>query len=555
MSDTNSAIAENKSAAPPAGPPATQTDVYAIHGADPEVLAYAMARYSRSSLSMKESLAEISSQRAEQFLNTFYFQYGHRSIADLAHIPFAIERLSLLAAIALVDEQRWDGQERSTRYQNFRKSGWYTPQFSGPHPAEQTASYTASVEALFSAYDKVGAGMLEALKATIPQPDGMDDAAYTRTLKARAFDVARYLLPLAANTSLGQIVSARTLESQICRLLSSEFAEVRGLGQKLKDAAAGAAWNVTHESARVLLEEAASFSIPDPAGREDFHLRLSDALVRDVKTAPTLVKYASPNDYAIASRAELRAAAAELMAGHAIEPAPVVDLVEDAGQLEVELATSLLYPECHYSWRQLQRTVAALSAPRIAEIIALGAKHRGRHDELPRTFSAGQNFKFDILMDIGGFRDMHRHRRCVQLIQDYTGLHGYEEPICPSQPSLAEAGLADTYSAAMDAAHAAYGTAANPGAPSQTALPSEVGSRSNPDAAYLLPLGTRIRATFKMDFAEALYIAELRSGVAGHFSYRRVAWEMYLAVAKRHPALAGYFRIEDVNAPVDLLKR
>ena len=40
------------------------------------------------------NLAEISAQRAEQFLNTFYFQYGHRSIADLAHIAFAIERLS-----------------------------------------------------------------------------------------------------------------------------------------------------------------------------------------------------------------------------------------------------------------------------------------------------------------------------------------------------------------------------------------------------------------------------------------------------------------------------
>ena len=60
---------------------------------------------------------------------------------------------------------------------------------------------------------------------------------------------------------------------------------------------------------------------------------------------------------------------------------------------------------------------------------------------------------------------------------------------------------------------------------------------------------------FKMDFAEALYIAELRSGVAGHFSYRRVAWEMYREVARKHPSLAGYFRIEDVNEPVDLLRR
>jgi thymidylate synthase ThyX len=524
MSDTNSAIADPK---PASAEPASQTDVYAIHGADPEVLAYAMAKYSRSSLSMRESLAEISSQRAEQFLNTFYFQYGHRSIADLAHIPFAIERLSLLAAIALVDEQRWDGQERSTRYQNFRKSGWYTPQLT----PEQTSSYTSSIEALFAAYDRISAGMTEALKAAIPQPPSMKDETYNRTLKARAFDVARYLLPLATNTSLGQIVSARTLESQISRLLSSPFAEVRALGQKLKDAAAGPAWNVQHDAARVLCAEVGS--VDNTCG-----CRLSDALLREVKTAPTLVKYASANDYAIASRTELRAAVAELMANQPIDSAPVVDLVEDAGSLEVELATSLLYPECHYSWRQLQRAVAALPAPRIAEIVALGAKHRGPHDELPRAFSAGQGFKFDILMDIGGFRDMHRHRRCVQLIQPYTDLHGFEEPICPGQPTLAEAGLADTYNSAMQAAHAAY----------RAALP-------NPDAAYLLPLGTRVRAMFKMDFAEALYIAELRSGVAGHFSYRRVAWEMYLAVARRHPALAACFRIEDVNQPIDLLKR
>src|SRR5713101_1867057 len=97
-------------------------EVYAVYGADPEVQAYAMAKYSRSALSMKESLREISAQKAEKFLNTFYFQYGHRSIADLAHIALAIERLSILAAIILVDEQRWDGQERATRYQNFKKS-------------------------------------------------------------------------------------------------------------------------------------------------------------------------------------------------------------------------------------------------------------------------------------------------------------------------------------------------------------------------------------------------------------------------------------------------
>ena len=64
-------------------PPAS-TSVYAIYGVEPEVQAYAMAKYSRSALSMKESLREISEQKAEKFLDTYYFQYGHRSIADLA---------------------------------------------------------------------------------------------------------------------------------------------------------------------------------------------------------------------------------------------------------------------------------------------------------------------------------------------------------------------------------------------------------------------------------------------------------------------------------------
>ena len=219
-----------------------QTDVFAVHGADPEVLAYAMAKYSRSALSMRESLNEISAQRAEQFLNTFYFQYGHRSIADLAHIAFAVERLSLLAAIVLVDEQRWDGQERSTRYQNFIKSGWYFPSF-GPH-AESARLYAKTIESLFATYQRTTVAVLEALRRRVPCPEALAPDAYQRTLKARAFDVARYLLPLATNTSLGQIVNARTLETQVSRLLSSPFGEIRDLGLKLREAATGPAWKI-----------------------------------------------------------------------------------------------------------------------------------------------------------------------------------------------------------------------------------------------------------------------------------------------------------------------
>jgi thymidylate synthase ThyX len=510
--------------------PQNQTEVFAVHGADPEVLAYAMAKYSRSSLSMKDSLREISSQRAEQFLNTFYFQYGHRSIADLAHLAFAIERLSLLAAIVLVDEQRWDGQERSTRYQNFRKSGWYMPDF-GTDQAS-AGLFRESIESLFTAYHEVAEGVTESLKASIAKPEEMKQEAYERTLKARAFDVARYLLPLATNTSLGQIVNARTLETQVSRLLSSPFSEIRQLGEKLRTAASGAAWNVYGDELSKLQQE---ITAVDPALGE----RAAAVLNREVKTAPTLVKYAVRNDYEIATHRELSHAAAVLLKHQTIDAAPLVDLVDADPSLEVELATTLLYGACHYPYRQIRSHVAALPAARRNEIIALGTRHRGRHDELLREFSAGQALRFDILMDIGGFRDMHRHRRCVQILQRFTSEHGFEVP-----EGLKEAGLTGRYERAMKEAHAAH-----------SRLTTGSGPEASESAQYLLPLGTRNRALFKMDFAEALYISELRSAPQGHFSYRRVAWEMYQAVQERHPALAQHFRVTDIHEPVDLLKR
>src|ERR1700716_178691 len=148
--------------------PETSVEVFAVYGVEPEIQAYAMAKYSRSSLSMKESLKEITQQKAEKFLNTFYFQYGHRSIADLAHIALAIERLSILAAIVVADEQRWDGQERSTRYQDFRKSGYYTPNLEDDVPSRTL--YRQSVDQLFTDYERLSESMFEYLRGITPKP-------------------------------------------------------------------------------------------------------------------------------------------------------------------------------------------------------------------------------------------------------------------------------------------------------------------------------------------------------------------------------------------------
>ena len=338
------------------------TEVYAVHGADPEVQAYGLAKYSRSALSMRESLAEINEQKAEKFLNTFYFQYGHRSIADLAHIAFAIERLSILAATVVVDEPRWDGQERSTRYQDFQKSGYFVPDFGSDVAAR--ALYRQTIDLLFAEYRHFSDEMFGYLRDRTPKPPEMKQEAYERTLRARAFDISRYLLPLATNTSLGQIVSARTLETQVSRLLSHTHAEVRRLGELLKQAAREPSYNVNHGAASQLLGEIER-ECP-PLGE-----RAGEFLLRDVRVAPTLMKYAEPNPYEIETRRQLTAVAAELLAAIAIGPAPLVDLLDD-DPLEVELAATLLYQYSHHSYRQIRDVVEALPEAQRRELIELG---------------------------------------------------------------------------------------------------------------------------------------------------------------------------------------
>jgi hypothetical protein len=299
----------------------------------------------------------------------------------------------------------------------------------------------------------------------------------------------------------------------------------------LKRAAVSPAYNASHGSLRELVDQIRSVS-------PELGERAEQELLREVRMAPTLVKYADPNSYEIETRRELRQVAAELMGNLPIAPAPVVDLLDEE-PLEVELATTLIYEHSHYPYRQIRQAIQGAGDYIRREIIDLGLRNRGKHDEMLRPFCAGQQFRFDILMDVGGFRDMHRHRRCIQIGQEPTTRHGYDVP-----SEVDAAGARKSYDAIMQSTADAI---------------EKLGDRSHPEAKenaqYAIPLAFRKRTLFKMDFAEVVYISELRTGAAGHFSYRNVAYAMYEAVAKKHPALAKYLRVTDVKEPVDLLKR
>ena len=495
--------------------------VYAVWGVPPETQAYAMAKYSRSSQSMLESIAELSEQRAAEFLETFYFQYGHRSIADLAHLAMAVENVSILAAIRVVDEPLWDGQERSTRYQNFNRTKYHVPASLAGEPR-----YAETCDALFAAYGELSRGLTDVLKRVVPKPDEMDDGYYTRTLRARAFDVARYLLPLSTRTSVGQVVSARVLERQVSRLLADTLPECREIAQELKAAC------------------------ERPAEAPTLAKAMGEHDMLQTKAAPTLVKYTTPEAYAPAARARLAELAARLLEGvPAAEPRSGVELAETA-EIEEELVATLLYrvDTGRRSYRAIAQRVRGLDDEQKRAVLAAASDGRGRHDEPLREHRAGYGFVFDITMDVGGFRDMHRHRRCVQIARDPDPADGFDDPdevfragLGDDGAALArEAGHVDRYRAALDRAFATC-----------AALQPAHGI----EALYVLPMAARVRALFKMDYAEAVYIAELRTGPTGHFSYRRCAWAMAEELRRRHPALVAAIRATDPYGPIDFLKR
>lgn len=450
----------------------------------PEKCAYALARYSRSPDSIRDSIAWVRTHDSAKFLESFYFQYGHASIADLGHIVLCFEGISELAATEIEDEQLWDGQARSSRYQDFSKSGFVTPP---EFDSDQVAIYQAAAGKLLEGYNQIHARMFDYLAERLPRPESMKPDAYQRNLNARAFDVARYLLCFGIPTGVGQVTSIRTLERQVRRLKASEYAEVRELAVEIAEACAAP---------------------PDCAW---------DAGTSAEPMAPTLARHVEVNEHLVGSRKDLAQWALQNLPKTGQFASDAVDLLKPSDTMSDVVAT-LLYPVTHQSYRSLYELARGWSSAQRNEVIDVALRSRTQRDELLRNFR-GAPYAYDIVMDIGAYRDLHRHRRCQQFRQSYSSSLGFAIP-----DAIEAAGLSALYGSLMS--HAC----------------NEFGKLSGPGSHYLLPFATNARFLFKMDFAEAEYISSLRSGVKGHFSYRRIAWEMKEKMTKLEPELGRLMR-------------
>ncbi len=452
----------------------------------PEKIAYALARYSRSPDSIRDSIDWVRGHDSQKFLESFYFQYGHASIADLGHLTICFEGISELAATEIEDEQLWDGQARSSRYQDFSLSGVIVP----PElTVEETSVFQHCADHLLIAYRRVKERVEAHLNSVHPCPEQMKPETYRRNLAARAFDVARYLLPLGITTGVGQVTSIRTLEKQIKRFRASEFQELRELGEELTLAcrvAPSCPWNLNAD--------------------------LSEPI------APTLARHCEPDSYARRLKTDLREWVLnrhpDLTTHHPDTDRPSVDLLQPSNTI-ADICATLLYPVTTWSYRDLYILACSWPEGQRSEVINLALGSRTKREELPRHFRSAP-YVLDLTVDIGAYRDLHRHRRCQQFRQQYTEKLGYETPAL-----VEDAGASSDYSEAL------------------RFVSESVGQLPEPAAQYLLPFAARSRFLFKLDFAELEYISRLRSGVKGHFSYRKIAWEMKKAMERLDPDLGS----------------
>jgi len=310
----------------------------------------------------------------------------------------------------------------------------------------------------------------------------MKPEVYKRNIAARAFDVARYLLCFGIPTGVGQVTSIRSLERQVRRLKASEYGELRSLSAEIAQACAA-----------------------EPA------CQWQDGAADPV--APTLARHFDTDDYHLRSREDLRQWAQQNLPARSGKCPDEVDLIKPSETIPDMVAT-LLYPVTNRPFRELYEMACSWNGAQRDEVIDVALRSRSRRDELLRGFRAAP-YAYDIVMDIGAYRDLHRHRRCQQFRQAYSTALGFETP-----DAIAPSGCSEL-----------YGRLVSEACNLVTNLPA-------PGSHYLLPFATRARFLFKMDFSEAEYISKLRSGVKGHFSYRRIAWQMKEKMAALEPELA-----------------
>ena len=369
----------------------------------PETIAVAFAKTSRSPESFRAIAAELSDEKTAQFHEKWVVGYGHASVAEHAVLHIAFENVSRLAIESIEGNRLASYTEKSTRYQKWGSDDFIVPPELDGHPLYD--EYVETVRFLFRTY----ADSLEPVRRLIleqfPRRENEKEEAWDRRIRSKYVDVCRFLLPAASLANVGMTANARVLENTIRKMLSHELAEVRQIGEKVKEVALG--------------------------------------------ETPTLVKYADAVPYLVETCREIGGLDASRRDWGATDQ-DWCRLIDHDRNGESKVFAAALYRFGEMSYSEALDYIESLGRDQKARLAESLLGRLGKYD-VPLRELEYSSYTFDLIMDQGAYAEFKRHRMMTQTPQRLTTRLGY------STPSLiTEAGFESRYEAAMESAATLY---------------------------------------------------------------------------------------------------
>jgi len=370
----------------------------------PETIAVAFAKTSRAPESFREIAAELSDEQSAKFHEKWVVGYGHASVAEHAVLHIAFENVSRIAIESIESSRLASYTEKSTRYQKWGQDDFTIPPELDGHPLRD--EFAQTVRLLFSTY----AESLDPLKNLIlersPRRENESDEAYDRRIRSQYVDRCRFILPAAANANVGMTANARVIEMIIRKMLSHPLAEVRQIGEKMKEVAKA--------------------------------------------ETPTLVKYADAVPYLVETTQEIALTPVPLPLeeqGMRDNWCTLIDYDKD-GEKKVLAAT--LYRFNEMSFADALTYIESLLEPEKTALADTLLKRLSRYD-VPLRELEYSTYTFDLVMDQGAYAEFKRHRMMTQTPQRLSTRLGYTIPRL-----VTEAGFGSKYEAAMQSAIQMY---------------------------------------------------------------------------------------------------
>lgn len=479
----------------------------------PEVVKGALfARYSRTHKSLRRLFldefigdldmegdvsidATVGLDRAEELYKKVFFEYGDDSVAQLGGIHLACEQASNVLTKVLEWGRLMAYLEQSTRYLAYdtRLDGRYR-YYRDP---ELLASglgtrYVGDMDRIFDSYAGVLPTMQDHFKALFPKSQSDSDFVWLQTVRAKSFDAIRGMLPSASLSNVGIYGTGQGYEALLMRMRSHQLPEARAYSE-------------------MMLAELRKV-IPSFLRRVDIQERGG-----------------AWSNYFEENRLAMEDVAATVLSPTINVDAPGVDLVDWDPEAETKLITAMLYPYSTMSERQILDQVEKMSFKDKMSVVDAYVGQRGNRRHKPGRALERINYRFDVLSDYGAFRDLQRHRMLTVEWQDLSPSHGYVRP-----PAVDHAGVAEVFDRVMDRSAALY---------------EDLEETFPRQAPYAVAMAFRVRYMMQMNAREALHMLELRSGPAGHPSYRTVAQDMYRLIAEKagHTVVAKMFSYMDMS--------